>query len=546
MDIYANSDGSPNISAVGAWLGGATQATVDILYDQSGNGYNATQTTAAARPFFTLTNPINGIYGITFDQNQNNGTLSLPSSLTGSGRSVTIVDIASFESSNAAVISMLGAAWTTAGSLSVLLGQGSKAALQVLTNSAFESVAATHARSQPQVTVVASGASNIVTYQDNIAQTLAVNTAGSWVGGVIGGGGTLGSGYYFGGEFYGQIIYPAQLTANDVAALTQPLNQAFDILSNPTAQLIEIGNSITQGTKGTLNFNNLRQTEPNLNRRIAILNQGVFGQTVASQFSILSSFEAQYNASLQYNLAVVGEPTNDIGNAASGSIVGVGTTSWSSYVLPMIQGMQAAKFTILVPTVLPRVWSGSATDISQREAERLAYNALVRANAGVYGYTVIDYAAIPQLQTPSSTAYFNDGTHPNATGYSFMAIVHAAAINAILDGQSTAPVTTTSFVGANGYESLGTKFTTSGCAVSATTGGPTAGSYTSGTAGTCTTVITMNGATGLAAPNGWACSASDRTTPTDVIAQTASTTTTATLSGTTSSGDVIGFSCMGY
>lgn len=98
----------------------------------------------------------------------------------------------------------------------------------------------------------------------------------------------------------------------------------------------------------------------------------------------------------------------------------------------------------------------------------------------------------------------------------------------------------------DGLISTGTKFTTSGCSVSATTGGATAGTYTSGTTGTCTVTITMNGATGLTATNGWSCWAADLTTPADLITQTASSTTTATLAGTTVSGDVINFGCMGY
>lgn len=97
-----------------------------------------------------------------------------------------------------------------------------------------------------------------------------------------------------------------------------------------------------------------------------------------------------------------------------------------------------------------------------------------------------------------------------------------------------------------GLASVGTKFTTSGCSVSATTGGATAGHYTSGTTGTCTVTITMNGATGLSAANGWSCFANDQTTVADVQHQTASNATTATIAGTTVSGDVISFGCIGY
>lgn len=98
---------------------------------------------------------------------------------------------------------------------------------------------------------------------------------------------------------------------------------------------------------------------------------------------------------------------------------------------------------------------------------------------------------------------------------------------------------------AAGTMSTGTKFTASGCTNSATAGGATAGTFASGTTGACTVVITMNGATGLTAPTGWVCAVSNQTTA-NLIRQSASTTTTATVTGTTVSGDVIAFHCMGY
>ena len=92
----------------------------------------------------------------------------------------------------------------------------------------------------------------------------------------------------------------------------------------------------------------------------------------------------------------------------------------------------------------------------------------------------------------------------------------------------------------------GTKFTTSGCSVSATAGGATGGTYTSGTTGACTVVVTMAGATGFTAPAGFVCSADDLTTPANLQSQSASSTTTATITGTTVSGDVVAFHCHGY
>lgn len=88
-----------------------------------------------------------------------------------------------------------------------------------------------------------------------------------------------------------------------------------------------------------------------------------------------------------------------------------------------------------------------------------------------------------------------------------------------------------------------TKFTMTGCSASATTGGSTAGTFTSGTTGTCAPVITLP-----SAPTGWTCRFTDRTTAVDAnsVTETTSTATTNTASGTTVTGDVISFSCAPY
>jgi hypothetical protein len=94
----------------------------------------------------------------------------------------------------------------------------------------------------------------------------------------------------------------------------------------------------------------------------------------------------------------------------------------------------------------------------------------------------------------------------------------------------------------------GTKFTASGCSNSATAGGASAGVFTIG-ATSCTVVVTISGATGATAPNGWTCQAHDRTHPTVLIGgESSSTTTTAsiTIPAGASTSDVISFSCTAY
>lgn len=82
----------------------------------------------------------------------------------------------------------------------------------------------------------------------------------------------------------------------------------------------------------------------------------------------------------------------------------------------------------------------------------------------------------------------------------------------------------------------------SGCTAGTQTGGGTAGTYSSGTTGTCTVTLTF----ALTAPTGWACTQNDLTTPADVQKQSASSTTTATITGTTVTADVINFACTAY
>lgn len=98
--------------------------------------------------------------------------------------------------------------------------------------------------------------------------------------------------------------------------------------------------------------------------------------------------------------------------------------------------------------------------------------------------------------------------------------------------------------GTNGDIIAGTRFTctTDGC--SPVAGGATAGTFTVTTTGVSTPVVTMGGS-GFTATAGFVCSAQNQTTA-NLMRQTASSTTTATFSGTTVSGDTISFVCHGY
>lgn len=84
--------------------------------------------------------------------------------------------------------------------------------------------------------------------------------------------------------------------------------------------------------------------------------------------------------------------------------------------------------------------------------------------------------------------------------------------------------------------------TISGCSLTSAVGGETAGSFHSGTTGTCTVTITP----GFTAPNGFRCSATDLTTSADTIQQTTTSATACTIAGTTASADVITWQAIAF
>lgn len=81
----------------------------------------------------------------------------------------------------------------------------------------------------------------------------------------------------------------------------------------------------------------------------------------------------------------------------------------------------------------------------------------------------------------------------------------------------------------------------SGCSAGTQAGGATAGSYVSGTTGSCAVTLTF----AFTAPAGWNCNANNQTTA-NLIRQTGGSTTTAVITGVTVTSDVISFMCMAY
>jgi hypothetical protein len=133
----------------------------------------------------------------------------------------------------------------------------------------------------------------------------------------------------------------------------------------------------------------------------------------------------------------------------------------------------------------------------------------------------------------NGTMFVNGGAGTGAT-VSFIDIGTNTA--GVLEGKSGTPWDLQAVP-----QSMGTQ-TISGCSLTANVGGNSAGLFYSGTTGTCTVTITP----GMTANNGYRCEATDLTTGTDTLQQTATSTTTCTVAGVTVSGDVITWQAIAF
>lgn len=131
----------------------------------------------------------------------------------------------------------------------------------------------------------------------------------------------------------------------------------------------------------------------------------------------------------------------------------------------------------------------------------------------------------------ASTNIFVKANFVGSTNYT----AGAGTFAQICDGSGNCSVLATSF------ESVGAAAGIAGCSLSGAKGGSQAGQFTAGVTGACT----VNISPGLTAKNGWRCAASDITSPAN-FTQSATATTTCTVSGSATSGDVITWSAVAY
>lgn len=236
----------------------------------------------------------------------------------------------------------------------------------------------------------------------------------------------------------------------------------------------------------------------------------------------------------------------DIGVIAGGNgVLGLkgNTSGTATFTAPAVAGTASNPVVSSNYLSFPDGLSNSPSVTFTAHTDRGLYDDVTVASGGMGFLTNGEWAVVSPagFGIHPTVSYGWGSSNANSTPDTNLSRAAAGVVDV---GNGTAG-NTTGKLKAAGYMSLGTKFTTdTGCGtVTSLTGGATAGSFVANTTGACTVVITMGDT--ATAPNGWICSPSDRTTG-NLFRQSASSTTTCTVTGTAVSGDVISFAAIGY
>lgn len=426
QDVGFTARGYMDVDSAFAFAG-SSNIRVVTWYDQSGNGLDATA--SANWPTIINGNAIGGVQPITFCETAGFGSvcqLTMPAGVTVSTQNFTVC--MAYASGGGSLnfnglfqldtqVPLWWEKYTGVLQGSALFTGGDKK-LFTPRNAEIDSI-----------TLSGSAAQRILTNNGSTQTTGSAYALATPAGGVIGTGSTVTTTAI---EVFAFVVYNSALTAGNKTAVDGGFSTAYKAGQGFTAKVIYDGDSITAGfTTDAYLFGWPRVVNTINGNGAAVYNVSVPGSTINTCYTQRAQITGRYDSSYSKNVSVIFAGTNDLDNRASGTIVGYGTTIWTTYTLPYIQAMQAAGFTrVIVGTAIARTWIGSAQDKIDKEAERLVYNQLIRDNAAFYGYTLLDFAYLPQMSVSTNTTYFVDGVHPTRLGYNVMGTYAAPIIAA--------------------------------------------------------------------------------------------------------------------
>lgn len=421
LDVPFGADGIVDTAILAAFQGASTLA-VSILYDQKSTN-NLTQTTAINRPILDLTFSNNGIPVMICASDAQFQGFTIPAGVSITSKANASVWTVCAPRSNRTNNN----AWdigATPGTFSLEISPISAAlGVQPRADGTLLNFNAQINIPQARVSVngLNSAAGGLDFYVNDQKYSRAAITSGAVAGGNVPG--TATPAYM---DLCAFIVFNSAVTAADAQLLQFGLPQVYGA-SAPTllANVVLQGDSITASGVSGVTTNYKRLLDSLLPPQIALYSYGKGGQTMFDMVSDAPFYIDPLFRSGMTNICVMLGGVNDyFVNGTTGAQLLTILNGW-------IASRKAIGYKIIVATLFQRN-IGTGTDTVASAAERVVFNAGVRALLTAKTIDAIaDFDLDPGL-VPISTTDFPDNLHPVLSGYRKATAILVNAISSVL------------------------------------------------------------------------------------------------------------------
>ena len=429
FNVGFTSAGLLDVATLSLYLSSATgaglAAQVTTWYDQSGNGYDATQATVANMPWI-YRNSINGHMSLCFDGQQSTvvKSLTMPIGVSLTHPALALVAVGRLTSSRALNATLVEAGTSHQAGLyfsaNILAGA---AGADFTTDTNVSALQPGDHEPSVFIGTSLSGAGGASLWINESNGTAFTNTSTQTITGGLIGNSAVATGNQLNGDLLAVMVYGYGLTAAMRTAVAGSCYNTFGLAPQYIASTILFdGDSMTVGVNGLgwFGFSSLVPEQAPMPLRA--YNTGVSGQTMQTlQTNYPTIIAPLYNAAAGQNFLVLLGGTND---AAAGAAA---VTTWG-YCQAYIAAAAATGWKVIVMTMLPR---------NSVEPFRIIYNSLIRAGALAAGAVAIcDIAANPQIGPAGAntnlTYYYSDQIHPNDLGHAIITSMLVGILNTLV------------------------------------------------------------------------------------------------------------------
>jgi hypothetical protein len=418
-----------------------TTCQMTTLYDQSGNGYNCTASTANA-PVWSTTNVIAGTRTIVFNSNPH-ALVNLPATLSYCTISASMSWVPSTATFFIAGIHPAGLeSRTLVSTIDNSRGWLNGYNQSGLATIGYGSNCMTYIENEPSVLSISASSSTFNCYSGNYSSSQGYASQSTFTGGVIGGSSSSFPGTM---DMTGFLLWGSTLNAAQVATVQASLYSMFSIPPQFNDKWVVLGDSMSSGEASLLNNTWARLTLPQLSRPIRLYNHSLFGQMITGNGGMLALFPQTVTGVYQttdrnFIVTLLGG-ANDIRAR-------VPLATIKSAVQTLVQSVHAlgsnAKVLLATNPLQCDIFNTGGATLSDFQSYmtwlRTQWNVAIAAGgAGADG--LIDFQNDPTIGISagySSSAFCSnatispDGQHPTDYAMGFYAPTAAQVINAII------------------------------------------------------------------------------------------------------------------